>query len=141
MAKKFEYSSGNVFTDLNLPNPEEALAKAELARQIHCVIKKKKLTQQRAALVLGIDQPKISALISGKLAGFSLERLFRFLNELGQDVTINVKPKPRLSKKAVLRIAEQNPDLPHKFIKNILIAQQDIQEGKLRPYPLPKTKR
>ncbi len=104
MNKKFERSSGNVFADLNLPNSEEALAKAELARQIHLIIKKKKLTQEKAALTLGIDQPKISALASGKLTGFSLERLFRFLNELGQDVTINVKPKSRTHKRGSISI-------------------------------------
>lgn len=104
MKKKFEKSSGNVFDDLNLPNPEEALAKAELARQIDFIIKKKKLTQEQAALLLGIDQPKVSALVSGKLSGFSLERLFRFLNELGQDVTINVKPKSRSHKKGSISI-------------------------------------
>jgi predicted XRE-type DNA-binding protein len=98
MEKKFERSSGNVFADLNLPNPEELLAKSELAQKISQIIKKKKLTQEQAALALGIDQPKISALISGKLSGFSLERLFRFLNKLGQDVTINVKPKARARK-------------------------------------------
>jgi predicted XRE-type DNA-binding protein len=105
MNKKFEQSSGNVFADLNLPNPEEALAKAELVRQINSVIKKKKLTQQKAAVALGIDQPKISALASGKLSGFSLERLFRFLNELGQDVSINIKPKSHTRKKGCLRIS------------------------------------
>jgi predicted XRE-type DNA-binding protein len=104
MKKNFERSSGNVFADLNLPNPEEALTKAKLARQIHCIIKKKKLTQEQAALVLGIDQPKISALVSGRLSGFSLERLIRFLNKLGQDVTINVKPKPRAHKKGSVSI-------------------------------------
>ena len=104
MNKKFERSSGNVFADLDLPNSEEALAKAELARQIHLIIKKKKLTQEKAALTLGIDQPKVSALASGKLTGFSLERLFRFLNELGQDVTINVKPKSRTHKRGSISI-------------------------------------
>ena len=84
MKKEFELSSGNVFADLNLPNPEEALTKAELARQINHVIKRKKLTQKQAALLLGIDQPKISALTSGKLSGFSLERLINFLNRLGR---------------------------------------------------------
>lgn len=95
MKKKIKYiiSEGNVFADLNVPNPEEALAKAELASRISVVIKSKKLTQKQAGQVLDLDQPKISALINGKLTGFSLERLFRFLNELGQDVTINVKPK------------------------------------------------
>ena len=104
MKTKFELSSGNVFADLNLPNPEESLAKAELAWQLGRIIKRKKLTQQQAALALGIDQPKVSALLGGKLSGFSLERLFRFLNELGQDVTINVKPKARSRKKGLLRI-------------------------------------
>lgn len=105
MKKKYEQSSGNVFADLNVPNPEESLAKAELARQIHCIIKKKKLTQEKAALLLGIDQPKISALASGKLSGFSLERLFRFLNDLGQDVIINVAPKVRSHKRGSLSIS------------------------------------
>ena len=104
MKKKFEQSCGNVFADLNISNHEEALAKAELARQIHLIIRKKKLTQEKAAITLGIDQPKVSALISGKLSGFSLERLFRFLNELGQDVTINVKPKLRTHKKGSISI-------------------------------------
>ncbi len=104
MKKKFEQSCGNVFADLNIPNHEEVLAKAELARQIYLIIKKKKLTQEKAALTLGIDQPKVSALVGGKLSGFSLERLFRFLNELGQDVTINIKPKTRTHKKGSLSI-------------------------------------
>ena len=116
MNKKFERSSGNVFADLNLPNSEEALAKAELARQIHLIIKKKKLTQEKAALTLGIDQPKVSALASGKLSGFSLERLFRFLNELGQDVTINVKPKSRIHKKGSISI--DTSDSVSNYVRN-----------------------
>ena len=104
MKKKFEHSSGNVFADLNLPNAEEVLAKAELARQIHSIIKKKKLTQEQAARALGIDQPKVSALVTGKLTGFSLVRLFRFLNDLGQDITINVKPKSSGDKKGSISI-------------------------------------
>ena len=89
---KFERSSGNVFADLGVENPEEALAKAELARQIVTIIKKRKITQKQAAEILGVDQPKISALFCGKLRSFSVERLIRFLNELGQDVTIMVSP-------------------------------------------------
>lgn len=94
MKKKIVYedSSGNVFADLGIENSEEALAKSELARQIGKLIKKKKLTQKEAAEILGIDQPKISALIRGKLRSFSLERLIRFLNELGQDVSIMISP-------------------------------------------------
>lgn len=88
--KDYFIGSGNVFDDLELPNPEERLAKAELALQINRLIKQKKLTQIAAAKLLDIDQPKISALSQGKLSGFSLERLFRFLNALGQDITIKV---------------------------------------------------
>ena len=88
-------SSGNVFADLGLPNPEERLAKAELARQIAHLIKKKKLTQVQAAKLLDIDQPKISALLKGKLAGFSMDRLFKFLIALDQDIDIRIHPKPR----------------------------------------------
>lgn len=92
MKKKLEYeeSSGNVFADLGLANPEESLAKAEVARQIGKLIKKRRLSQTKAAAMLGIDQPKVSALLRGYLTGFSLERLFRFLNALGQDVHIDI---------------------------------------------------
>jgi predicted XRE-type DNA-binding protein len=83
-------SSGNVFADLGLPNPDELLVKAQLAYQISELISARQLTQVEAAELLGIDQPKISALIRGKLSGFSTERLFRFLNALGSNVEIRI---------------------------------------------------
>ena len=86
--------SGNVFADLGIPNPEEALAKAEIVRQIHRTIKKKRLTQVKAAKALGISQPKISRLLRGYFENFSLERLFRFLNKLGQDIHISITEDP-----------------------------------------------
>ena len=87
-----EPSSGNVFQDLNLAQPEELLAKAELVHRICETIAERKLSQVKAAAVLGIDQPKISALMRGKLEGFSIDRLFRFLNALGRDVEIVIRP-------------------------------------------------
>ena len=90
-----EPSSGNVFADLALKNPEELLAKAELVQRICDIIEERKLTQTEAASLLGIDQPKISALMRGKLDGFSLDRLFRFLNALGRDVEIVIRPARR----------------------------------------------
>jgi predicted XRE-type DNA-binding protein len=84
--------SGNVFADLGLPNAAERLAKAELARQIAGVIARARWTQEQAAAKLGIDQPKVSGLLSGRLAGFSTDRLIRFLTALGQDVEIVVRP-------------------------------------------------
>ena len=89
---KIEASSGNVFADLGFPNPDEALMKAQLAGRILELITDRKLTQKQAAVVLGIDQPKVSALLRGKLAGFSTERLLRFINTLGQDVEIVIRP-------------------------------------------------
>jgi predicted XRE-type DNA-binding protein len=85
-------SSGNVFEDLLLPDSPGLMAKAQLTRQIANVIQRKGLTQGQAAQRLGVDQPKISALLRGRFEGFSYERLFRFLNALDQDVTIVSKP-------------------------------------------------
>jgi predicted XRE-type DNA-binding protein len=87
-----EPSSGNVFADLGFPDPEEAFLKAQLAGRILELITDRKLTQKKAAVILGIDQPNVSALLRGKLAGFSTERLLRFLNRLGQDVEIIIRP-------------------------------------------------
>jgi predicted XRE-type DNA-binding protein len=85
-------SSGNVFADLRLPNPREALAKAQLAQRISDAIAARGLTQAKAAELLGLDQPKISALVRGKLGGFSTDRLFRLLNDLGQEIEIAIRP-------------------------------------------------
>lgn len=88
---KIQASSGNIFQDLGFPNADEMLMKAELVRQISEIIDQRELTQVEAAKLLGIDQPKVSALIRGKLSGFSIERLLRFLNLLGCDIEIVVK--------------------------------------------------
>ena len=82
--------SGNVFEDLGYRDPEEAKAKANLAWYISSVIKQRGLTQVEAAEILGIDQPKVSNLVRGKLRDFSLERLIRFVIALGNDVRIEV---------------------------------------------------
>jgi predicted XRE-type DNA-binding protein len=83
-------SSGNVFADLGLSNPDELMIKAELVHRINELITEQNLTQKEAAEILGIDQPKVSALVRGKLSGFSTERLFRFLNALGSNVEIHI---------------------------------------------------
>ncbi|MCI0641104.1 MAG: helix-turn-helix domain-containing protein [Gemmataceae bacterium] len=92
LTKPAEPSSGNVFADLGLPNAEELLAKAELVQRISDQIEERKLTQAQAAALLGIDQPKVSALLRGKLDGFSTERLFRFLNALGNEIEVVIRP-------------------------------------------------
>jgi predicted XRE-type DNA-binding protein len=101
MAKKRETdarvteSSGNVFADMGLAEPEEELTKAQLASHIREAIRRQRLTQVAAAARMGIDQPKVSALLNGRLANFSSERLMRLLTALGQDVEITVRTKPR----------------------------------------------
>ena len=89
---EMEESSGNVFADLNLPNPEECLVKADLVIQINKLIKIKKLNQTKAAKLLRLDQPKVSALSRGRLSGFSVERLFKLLFILNHDIEIIIKP-------------------------------------------------
>lgn len=101
---RYTLSSGNVFADLGLPDADELLAKADLAIQISRIIEERGLTQAQAAKVLGIDQPKISALVRGRLEGFSMERLYRYLNALGRDVEIIVRPKPRNRSEGVVRV-------------------------------------
>jgi len=88
-------SSGNVFADMGLPEPDEELTKAQLGSHIRQVIKTQRLTQTTAAKLMGIDQPKVSALLNGRLENFSSERLMRLLTNLGQDVDIRVRSKPR----------------------------------------------
>ena len=99
-------SKGNVFADIGVKNPDQALAKAELTRQIANIIKSRGLTQSQAAEILHIDQAKVSALSRGHLRGFSAERLFRFLNALGHDVEIRVKSKPVASERARVHVVD-----------------------------------
>jgi predicted XRE-type DNA-binding protein len=87
-----EKSSGNVFADLGLPNPEQALLKARLTLQIYRIIKARKLTQARAGSIIGIAQPQVSLLMRNRSGNFSVERLMTFLTALGQNVEITVSP-------------------------------------------------
>ena len=103
--REFTPSSGNVFADLNLPHAPDRLAKAELAAKIIAEIQQQRMTQSQAAAILGIDQPKVSALKQGKLSGSSIERLMRFLLLLGRDIEITVKGRPKARAAARLRVA------------------------------------
>src|SRR5882724_4131932 len=110
MAKKREAvvpvieSSGNVFAAMGLPKAEEELTKAQLASHIRQAIKRQRLTQIAAAARMGIDQPKVSALLNGRLANFSSERLMRLLTSLGQDVEITIKATPRNRAQGRIRV-------------------------------------
>jgi len=88
-------SSGNVFSDLGLSDADDLMGKANLALHIRRTIEERELTQAQAATLLGLDQPKVSSIINGRLDGFSSDRLMRFLNDLGCDVQIRISaPHP-----------------------------------------------
>ena len=89
---RFEKSGGNVFADLGLPHPDQELLKARLTLQIYRLIKERGLTQMEAGEILGIQQPRVSALMRNRAGTFSVERLMDFLTALGQDVQIIVRP-------------------------------------------------
>jgi predicted XRE-type DNA-binding protein len=89
----YEIGSGNVFRDLGLAHAEELGTKARLAIEIGRMISKRGLTQTKAARAMGIDQPKVSALVRGRLEKFSVERLCALLTRLGCDVNILVREK------------------------------------------------
>jgi predicted XRE-type DNA-binding protein len=99
-------SSGNVFADLGIDDADEYLAKSELAAQILRIVRRRRLTQATTAELLGITQPKVSALLRGRLDGFSAERLFRFLNKLGCDIQIKVS-KPHTKRTGRLEVLAQ----------------------------------
>ena len=93
--KKVTASSGNVFADLGFANPEEELVKAKLVREIRGIIKRRKLTQTKAAAMLGLKQPDVSALVTGRVGKFSIDRLVRCLDRLDYKVDVVVRHKPR----------------------------------------------
>ena len=101
-----EKSSGNVFADLGLPDAKEMYVKAVLAMKITNLIKQRKLTEQEAAVILHVTQPRIAALNRGsQLKSFSIDTLISFLTKLDQDVEIVVKRKPRSRMMGEIRIA------------------------------------
>jgi predicted XRE-type DNA-binding protein len=90
-----EASTGNVFADLGLADSAEHMIKAALVVRIGRIIRQRKLTQAAAAQLMGVDQPKVSAMLAGQFRGYSVERLMRFLVALGHDVEIVVRPRKR----------------------------------------------
>jgi predicted XRE-type DNA-binding protein len=98
-------SSGNVFEDLGLSAATELQAKADLAYEISRTIEDRGLTQAEAAEILGVDQPKVSALVRGRLTGFSMERLYRFLIALGKEIEIVVRPRQSRTSRSSLRVS------------------------------------
>jgi len=104
----FELSSGNVFADLGFEHPEEELAKAQLIFQIVDLVRARGLTQTAAARLLDLPQPKVSLLLRGQPAGFSTDRLIRFLNRLDQDIEIVIRAKASTRRPARVRVVRRD---------------------------------
>lgn len=103
-------SSGNVFEDLGLPDSAELLAKSEIVTRIASIIERRSLTQVETARLLGVSQADVSDLVRGKLKGFSTDRLFRFLNTLGQDVEIRMPRRLHARRSGRLRVVDDYPE-------------------------------
>ena len=112
-AIKHEQSSGNVFSDVGLP--EDYLAKADLVATIDQIISERELTQTEAAALLGIDQPRVSAMLRGKLDLFSLDKLISFVSRLGNAVEIRIsKRQPEGSGLTVVSTLSNRRSMPPK---------------------------
>ena len=95
---EIEKSSGNVFADLGLPNADEMLIKSRLVGKIGEIIRSRKWTQEEAAQVLGMTQPKLSKMLRGQFHGIGQSKLLEYLAKLGRDVQIVVGPARRTKK-------------------------------------------
>lgn len=95
MTDDITHGTGNVFADIGLPDASERQTKTRLAMAINEIVKSRRLRQLETARLLGIPQPKVSALVNYRLDGFSVEKLMSFLTALDQDVEILIRPRMR----------------------------------------------
>lgn len=104
MTEEITHGGDNVFADLGLPDADERQTKVKLAQEINRILEELRLKQTDIADLLGINQPKVSALMNFKLDGFSVERLMGFLVALDRDVEIVIRRKPKKKQKASLSV-------------------------------------
>jgi predicted XRE-type DNA-binding protein len=104
----YEKSSGNVFADIGFTPAEAAdlTAKSILIVAIKDAIQHRKLTQIEAAVLCGTDQPTLSKVFRGRMESVTIDRLASWLNALGQDVEITIKPAPHSRRQGHLRVIE-----------------------------------
>lgn len=96
-AKSRRDSSGNVFDDLGFSQEESRVLtlKAQLAALILRVTRERQLTQRELGKIWGVPQPRVSEVLTGKLAVVSMERLIEFLGVLGVEVVFRAKPSSK----------------------------------------------
>jgi predicted XRE-type DNA-binding protein len=100
--------SDNVFADLGLPDADNRLLRSRLVAKIDEVIEKRSLTQADAGRIMGIPQPKVSELRNGRTNDYSVERLYRLLNNLGVGVSVVLEELPDWTKGEVA-VREADP--------------------------------
>ena len=101
---QFEIGSGNIFTDLGFDNAEEMLLKSELVRQVNRTIKDRDLNSIQVKTTLSLDENMLSNLAQGRLTELTIEDLFRYLNILGRDLEIVLKPRSASISKGKLKV-------------------------------------
>jgi predicted XRE-type DNA-binding protein len=102
---KITQSSGNVYANIGVTQPEAMLAKAQLAQRVGSIIAARKLTQREAAEITGVPQPKLSNILRGQFRGVSEAKLMDCLLRLGNDAHIVVKPARRKASVGLLTVA------------------------------------
>ena len=105
MAKRetVTYSSGSAFHALGLADADDLVLRADLMRKIAQIVAARGLTQVKAAELMGMDQPRVSALLNGRIGKFSTDRLLKALSDLGQDIEVRITPSKL--RKGRLRVA------------------------------------
>jgi phage-related protein len=96
--------STNVYADLGLADAAGMLVKARLAAKIAEIIKQRRLTQVRAAAIIGMPQPKLSGMLRGRFRGISETKMLQCLNRLGRDVDIVVRERSRVGASGRTRV-------------------------------------
>jgi predicted XRE-type DNA-binding protein len=101
MSKEISHVEGskNVFADIGVRDPEGSSVRAKLAKQIAELIRRKGFRQNQVSDILGVDQSKVSKLVRGRISGFTSDRLLRYLNALGCDVHIQIRPTRTIRKR------------------------------------------
>ena len=120
---KIERGSGNVFADLEFPDADAHLLKAELVTRIDRIIRERGLKQVEAAQLLGLSQPDVSRLLRGNFREFSLERLLRLLTALGRDVDIVIR-ESQSGRRGHLVVEDRAPTGQERRIASGLVPQQ-----------------
>ena len=101
---EFELSSGNVFADIGFENAGEILLKSELVRQINHTIKDREINSVQTKSLLNLDEEMLSNLSRGRLTELTLENLFRYLNILGRDLEVVLKPSSISNSQGKLKV-------------------------------------